>query len=86
VKLNPKETVIVTASDDSRVKIWDNVGRNNKPLQTLDDFDDSVTQLVVTDDSIICGCVDGRLRTYDIRMGKILRDTFECNSDPYYTG
>ena len=43
----------------------------------LDDFKDSITKVIVTDDSIIAGSVDGILRTYDIRMGKLIRDKME---------
>jgi hypothetical protein len=55
----------------------------------LDDFKDSVTKIIVTEDQIIAGyglieiyvlyrSVDGVLRTYDLRMGKLIRDKMEC--------
>ena len=40
----------------------------------LDDFKDSVTKVIFNETQIICACVDGYLRTYDIRMGKLLKD------------
>ena len=54
------------------------MGSNNKrPLQTLSDFKDSVTRILVSMDQIICGSVDGVLRSYDVRMGKIYEQDFE---------
>ena len=45
----------------------------------LDDFKDSITKIISTENSIIVGSVDGILRTYDIRMGKLIRDPINCN-------
>ncbi|RQM15480.1 hypothetical protein DD237_005915 [Peronospora effusa] len=44
------------------------------PIQVLDDFRDSVTSMVVTDHEIIAGCVDGVVRTYDLRVGQLFRE------------
>jgi mitogen-activated protein kinase organizer 1 len=40
----------------------------------LDDFKDSVTKVLFSDTQVICASVDGYIRTYDIRMGKLLKD------------
>ncbi|TNV78881.1 hypothetical protein FGO68_gene7083 [Halteria grandinella] len=72
--LNPLETVIATGSFDSSVKLWDLQSQQYKPIQVLDDFKDSVTKVIFTECQIVCACVDGYLRTYDIRMGKLLKD------------
>ena len=44
----------------------------------LDDFKDSITKVVFTDFQILAGSVDGYLRTYDMRMGKLLKDNIDC--------
>lgn len=48
--------------------------RSTKEMQALTEFNDSVSSLVVTDHEVIAGSVDGKLRTYDIRMGKLITD------------
>ena len=63
--------VLVSGSYDSTVKIWDFEARNSRPIQTLFDFQDSVTSIWVSSDQIICGSVDENLRIYDIRFGKL---------------
>ncbi|KAJ8525268.1 hypothetical protein ON010_g15847 [Phytophthora cinnamomi] len=44
------------------------------PIQVLDDFKDSVMSMVVTEHEIIAGCVDGVMRTYDLRAGQLFRE------------
>ena len=73
--MNVPENVIATGSFDNTVKLWDLQSSSYKPIQVLDDFKDSITKVMFTGDSIIAGSVDGFLRTYDIRMGKLLKDT-----------
>lgn len=70
--------MIISGSFDNTVKIWDLMSKNHKPVQVLDDFKDSVTKIISTDNSIIVGSVDGILRIYDIRMGKLVRDPINC--------
>ena len=56
------------------------VRSNNKlPIQILDDARDSITSLLIRDSTITTGCVDGYLRTYDLRMGMITKDFFDRN-------
>ncbi len=67
--------MIATGSFDNSVKIWDILNPQSfKPVQILDDFKDSVTKVIFSDTQIICSSVDGYIRTYDIRMGKLLKD------------
>ncbi|KAF2279908.1 WD40 repeat-like protein [Westerdykella ornata] len=63
------DSVVVTGSYDGTVKIWDTKSTNYKPIMSLDDAKDSITDLCVFDAEIISGCVDGRVRSYDLRMG-----------------
>lgn len=45
-----------------------------KPLQVLSEAKDSVQTLVVRGPEIVTGSVDGRVRRYDVRMGKCVTD------------
>jgi hypothetical protein len=44
------------------------------PIQTLNDCKDSVTSLIVTPSEIVASSVDGRIRTYDLRNGRLVTD------------
>ncbi|ORX97458.1 WD40-repeat-containing domain protein [Clohesyomyces aquaticus] len=68
------ESVVVTGSWDGTVKIWDVKSNSPKPIMTLDDAKDSISDVCVFDAEIISGSVDGRVRSYDLRMGM-------CNVD-----
>lgn len=49
ITLNPHQNVIATGSYDNTVKLWDLMSRNNKPIQMLDDFKDSITKVIMTE-------------------------------------
>lgn len=76
---NTDGTVLVSGSYDRTVKAWDLRSNSRDPIQSLSDFTDSVTSVKVTDSQIIAGCVDGNVRIYDLRAGKLFTDTL---SDP----
>ena len=42
-------------------------------MQTLDDFKDSVTRVLLTHHKVVASSVDGFIRLFDLRMGKLLR-------------
>eukprot|EP01035_Chromulina_nebulosa_P027846 gene27846-36671_t len=75
VDLNEDCTVVMTASYDNTLKFWDLRSVNREPIQTLSDFRDSVT-------TVLAGSVDGSVRVYDMRMGRLqtdnLRDPVIC--------
>jgi mitogen-activated protein kinase organizer 1 len=45
---------------------------------TLSEAKDSISSITVLGPEILAGSVDGRLRTYDIRQGKIATDVIAC--------
>jgi mitogen-activated protein kinase organizer 1 len=63
------DSVVITGSYDGTVKIWDTKSSNYKPIMSLDDAKDSITDLCVFDGEILSGSVDGKVRSYDLRMG-----------------
>lgn len=75
VMFNQYDTVAFTASYDGTVKCWDLRSASRDPIQTMDDFKDSVTSLARTDVAILAGSVDGCVRMYDMRQGCMLADS-----------
>ncbi|KAG7380398.1 hypothetical protein PHYPSEUDO_007253 [Phytophthora pseudosyringae] len=72
VRYNADSSVLLSGSYDKTIRAWDIRARNAyMPIQILDDFTDSVTSMVLTDHEIIAGCVDGIVRTYDLRAGQL---------------
>lgn len=61
-------------SFDATVRIWDCKSSSMKPIQVLEEARDSVSSLHVVGHEIVTGCVDGRVRVYDLRMGMVFVD------------
>lgn len=74
VAFNSDSTVLVSGSFDATVRLWDLRSSNFQPIQVIEDCKDSVMSVQVVDAEIIAGCADGKLRTYDIRMGELKED------------
>ena len=75
VNMNDDCTVLITGSYDKTVKLWDLRAANSRdPIQTIENFKDSVTSLAKTNSEVIAGCVDGILRIFDIRAGRLYED------------
>jgi mitogen-activated protein kinase organizer 1 len=68
------DSVIATGSFDGTVRIWDVKSNSHKPVATLDDAKDSVTDVAVHDAEIVAASVDGRVRSYDLRTGMCTAD------------
>lgn len=66
--------IIATGSFDGTVKIWDLKSNSYKPIMTLDDAKDSVTDVAIHDAEILSSSVDGRVRSYDLRTGMCQTD------------
>lgn len=70
-----EDSVLVSGSDDRSVRVWDVKSRNANPIMVFEEAGDSVSSIVVREEEIIAGSVDGRVRSYDIRMGLCTEDT-----------
>ncbi|KAF4696088.1 hypothetical protein FOZ60_002317 [Perkinsus olseni] len=77
-----EQNVLLTGSNDKTVMLWDwRAFTNNKPLQTLTEAYDSVQAIkVINEYEILTGSVDGCLRRYDIRYGRLTVDEFDGQS------
>jgi mitogen-activated protein kinase organizer 1 len=66
----------VSGSFDASVRVWDTKATTQKPVQILSDAKDSISCVMVNSGGheIVAGSVDGRVRYYDIRMGKMDTD------------
>lgn len=74
VKANVDASVVFSSSYDGTVKCWDGRSNSRAPIQTLDDAKDSVTDILFHEYEIITASVDSKVRTYDMRMGKLRID------------
>ncbi|KAI0885187.1 WD40 repeat-like protein [Annulohypoxylon maeteangense] len=68
------DSLVVTGSLDTTVRIWDLKSKSLKPVQILSEARDSVSAVVIRGPEIVTGSVDGRIRTYDVRMGQCVTD------------
>jgi len=75
VKANqPDFTVLVSGSYDATVRCWDTRSKSKEPIQILNDAKDSIPSVQISDHTILTGSVDGYLREYDLRLGKLTED------------
>ncbi|ROV92626.1 hypothetical protein VPNG_09876 [Cytospora leucostoma] len=71
------ESLVVSGGFDTTVRVWDaRAGGTGfgKPVQVLDDAADAISAVVVRGGEIIAGSVDGRVRSYDVRVGRVTVD------------
>ncbi|KAH6892165.1 WD40-repeat-containing domain protein [Thelonectria olida] len=68
------DSLVVSGGFDTTVRLWDTKSTSFKPIQVLSDARDAITSLVVRGPEIVVGSVDGRVRSYDVRMGRCTTD------------
>jgi mitogen-activated protein kinase organizer 1 len=68
------DSVLASGGFDTTVRVWDVKSQSTKPIQVLSEARDAVTCLVVKGHEIVAGSVDGRVRGYDLRMGRCVTD------------
>jgi len=76
------DAILISGGYDASVRIWDiRQHTSHKPIMVLTEAKDSISAVLAARDGgatsyeILAGSVDGRVRTYDIRMGKMEEDT-----------
>ncbi|KAJ1966392.1 hypothetical protein GGI12_000102 [Dipsacomyces acuminosporus] len=67
-------SIVVSGSFDKTVCVWDARSPQHTALQVLDEGKDGIASVVVAQNEIIAGSIDGCVRTYDVRTGKLLVD------------
>ncbi|GAB0133388.1 hypothetical protein EsDP_00001799 [Epichloe bromicola] len=67
-------SLVVSGGFDTSTRIWDVKSGSVKPIQVLSEARDAITCLVVRGPEVVTGSVDGRVRSYDVRMGKCTTD------------
>jgi mitogen-activated protein kinase organizer 1 len=70
------ESLVVSGGFDTTVRLWDVKSGSFKPIQVLDEARDAITCVAVRGPEVVTGSVDGRVRTYDVRMGQCTTDVF----------
>ncbi|KUI52562.1 WD repeat domain-containing protein 83 [Cytospora mali] len=76
------DSLVVSGGFDTTVRIWDAKAGGTgfgKPVQVLDEATDAISAVVVRDAEVIAGSVDGRVRSYDIRMGRVTADVIAAS-------
>lgn len=68
--------LVISGSYDTSVRVWDLRQPRARPVQTLTEASDAVTSVCVVEDDacLLAAGVDGVLRSYDIRCGKMCAD------------
>lgn len=78
VCFNEDSSVVISGSIDGSVCCWDTRSRARDPLQALKEARDAVTSVLASDHEIVSSSLDGSVRRYDLRMGKMSRDALGC--------
>jgi len=81
---NSDSSVLASGSLDTSVRLWDCRSNSKQAIQTLTNFRDSISSLLISDAQILVGTVDGCINTLDLRSGTICTDhlgvTISCLS------
>ncbi|KAK1833275.1 WD40 repeat-like protein [Podospora conica] len=71
------DSLAVSGGLDATVRVWDlrsGSGGGGKAVQVMSEAKDAVTSVICTSHEIVAGSVDGRVRGYDVRMGRVVTD------------
>jgi mitogen-activated protein kinase organizer 1 len=71
-------SLLVSASYDTHVRLWDLRSGSSAPAQVLCGARDSVSAVMTNADEIVAASIDGCLRTYDVRQGQVIVDCLEA--------
>lgn len=66
--------MIISGSRDNNVMCWDRRSKAQEAVQILSDAKDSISSVRVSDHEVLSASFDGKVRTYDIRVGELYTD------------
>lgn len=73
------DSVVVSGSFDGTVKVWDTKSRSDKPIMSFSEAKDSVSSVAVWGHEVLAASVDGRVRVYDLAMGRVQVDVLPAS-------
>ncbi len=76
------DSLVVSGGFDTTVRVWDTKSGGaggGKPVQILTEARDAVIAVVARGAEIVAASVDGRVRSYDVRMGRVTTDVFAAS-------
>ncbi len=69
------DSLVVSGGFDTAVRVWDTrASSSTRPLQTFAEARDAISALAVRGPEIMAASVDGRVRCYDARNGRLTTD------------
>ena len=79
VCFNEESSLVLSASVDSSVRIWDLKSRKNEPVQTLDEAKDVVMSIMATGHEILTASLDGwRSRSIILHLAWLKAGSLPC--------
>lgn len=75
--LSANDAVVASASYDASVRLWDCRSQSSNPVQVLSEARDSVSAIAAPRGGtcIVTASIDGCVRTYDVRAGRLSEDS-----------
>lgn len=75
VTFNEDASLVLSGGIDGTVAVWDVRNKGTRePVQILKEPTDAVTSVTCSDHEILVSSLDGHVRRYDIRVGKMFHD------------
>eukprot|EP01015_Nassula_variabilis_P016674 TRINITY_DN2571_c0_g2_i2.p1 TRINITY_DN2571_c0_g2~~TRINITY_DN2571_c0_g2_i2.p1 ORF type:complete len:216 (+),score=25.87 TRINITY_DN2571_c0_g2_i2:65-712(+) len=74
ISFNYDCNVLATGSYDATLRFWDLRSNSFNSIQVVKDFKDSVSKALIVGEHIICSCMDGTMKTFDIRKFEVVTD------------
>ncbi|KAK2814094.1 hypothetical protein FQN50_000498 [Emmonsiellopsis sp. PD_5] len=66
-----EDCIVASGSADTTLKLWDTRSLSSKPIQILSEARDTISSIHIhmLTSTVVSGSYDGRVRSYDLRMG-----------------